>query len=240
MIIPALDEERTIGECITKIQKVFHDLAVHGEIIVADSSSDQTGSIAQSLGARVIRPKKSGYGNAYLAGTKRGFINQEDAEWDETYELNLKTRVTMSRAVAPYFIKQRSGKIVNISSVAGKGPRPWLMAYGAAKAADISFTKSLAAELAGDNINVNCICPGIIYTPLWEKLAAHMIDIDPNPEAKGMMPREYFDRFLVPLAPLKREQTAEDIGHAVVFLVSEDAKNITGQSLNVDGGVIMY
>ena len=60
------------------------------------------------------------------------------------------------------------------------------------------------------------------------------------PEARGLTPREYFDRFLVPRVPLKRGQTVENIGRAVVFLVSEDARNITGQSLNVDGGMVMY
>jgi len=70
VILPALDEEHTIGECIQKIQTVFHDYAIHGEIIVVDSSSDKTATIAQSLGARVINPEKNGYGNAYLTGFK--------------------------------------------------------------------------------------------------------------------------------------------------------------------------
>jgi glycosyltransferase involved in cell wall biosynthesis len=87
VILPSLDEERTIGECITKIQEVFHDNAINGEIIVADSSSDQTGTIAKSLGALVIRPEKSGYGNAYLSAFKRvrgRFIVIGDA--DNTYD----------------------------------------------------------------------------------------------------------------------------------------------------------
>jgi len=87
VILPALDEERTIGECITKIQKVFHDTSINGEIIVADSSRDQTGTIAKSLGARVLRPEKSGYGNAYITGFKnaRGrYIVMGDA--DNTYD----------------------------------------------------------------------------------------------------------------------------------------------------------
>jgi glycosyltransferase involved in cell wall biosynthesis len=70
VILPALNEEHTIGECITKIQKVFHDNAISGEIIVADSSNDQTPKIAESLGAKVFRAEKSGYGNAYLTGFK--------------------------------------------------------------------------------------------------------------------------------------------------------------------------
>jgi glycosyltransferase involved in cell wall biosynthesis len=87
VIIPALNEERTIGECIIKIHKAFHDNAINGEIIVADSSSDQTSEIAASLGVTVIKPEKSGYGNAYLTGfryAKGQFIVMGDA--DNTYD----------------------------------------------------------------------------------------------------------------------------------------------------------
>ncbi len=176
-------------------------------------------------------------GKILLARTSPDFTDQEEAEWDENYRLNLKAHVLMSQAVVPYFIKQKSGKIVNIASQAGKMPGSGAMAYSVAKAADIHFTRSLATVLAEHNINVNCVCPGVIYTPMNEKIAAQ--SIRRLPEAKGMTSREHFLKF-VPLVPLKREQTAEDIGRAVAFLVSEDARNITGQSLNVDGGRVMY
>ena len=87
VILPARDEERTIGECITKIQEVFSREKINGEIIIADSSEDRTGEIAASLGATVVRPEKIGYGNAYLAGfaAARGrFIVMGDA--DNTYD----------------------------------------------------------------------------------------------------------------------------------------------------------
>jgi len=87
VIIPSLDEERTIGECITKIQKVFHDNAINGEIIVADSSTDRTREIAASLGAKVVNVEKSGYGNAYLTAfrhAKGQYIVMGDA--DNTYD----------------------------------------------------------------------------------------------------------------------------------------------------------
>ena len=71
VILPALDEEHTIGACITKIRKVFEENKIHGEIIVADSSTDRTAEIARSLGARVIHPEKKGYGNAYLAAFRQ-------------------------------------------------------------------------------------------------------------------------------------------------------------------------
>ena len=178
-----------------------------------------------------------GLGKTTWARNSLAFVDQQEVEWDEHFALILKTHVLMSRAVVPHFLKQKSGKIVNISSIGGKMPSPPLMVYGAAKASVIHFTKSLAMELAEQNINVNCVCPGIIWTPLWERGTAQFIRL--IPEAKGMKPREYFDKVLVPPIPQKREQTPEDMGRAVVFLVSEDAKNITGQSLNVDGGMVM-
>ena len=121
VIIPALDEERTIGECITKIQKVFHDNAVNGEIIVADSSGDQTGSIAQSLGARVVRPGKSGYGNAYLAGFElaRGrYIVMGDA--DNTYDfLEMPKLLAPLKNGADFVIGSRFRGTINKGSMDG-------------------------------------------------------------------------------------------------------------------------
>lgn len=181
--------------------------------------------------------------------------------WDRYYQLNLKSHVMLSNAVTPYFIKQRSGKIVNISSVSGRLADPDHMPYSTMKAGDISLTWSLARGLAPYNINVNCVCPGFIYTPLWERGAgsalkearaivqqfrdkgeklprqlARFTDVD----LESMTPRDYWLKFIVrPNNPMGREQTPEDIGRAVVFFVSDDARNVTGQVLNVDGGQIM-
>ncbi len=172
------------------------------------------------------------------ARTSLRFIDQTEEEWDDGFEFNLKTQVLMCLAVVPHFLKQKSGKIVNISSIAGKLPSPTSMPYGAAKAGVIQFTKSLAMEVAEHNINVNCVVPGLIHTPLVERSAARNIPL--IPEAKGMSMDEYFEKFRRVRIPMKRELMPEDIGHAVVFLVSEDARNITGQSLNVDGGMVTH
>ena len=152
---------------------------------------------------------------------------------------------------------QKSGKIINIASIAGKSLNAGatggggammgssLMPYGSQKAAVIAFTRQLAAEVARDNINVNSICPGFLYTPawqrgverLWEFISAAPELIPAGQELKG--PKDIFLGIVERLTPLGREQTPEDIGRLVVFLTSEDARNITGQSINVDGGTIM-
>ena len=182
-----------------------------------------------------------GLGKAFLARTRRDFVGIEEAEWDEVFMLNLKTHVFLCQAVAPHFQKQKSGKIVNISSIASSGPQPWNPPYGVAKASDVNFTLSLARELAKDNINVNCINPGKVWTPFWETFyATEWAKNSPVPTwAEGMTPKERWLKETELYTPLKRPQAPEDIGRAVVFLVSEDAKNITGQVLNVDGGMRM-
>jgi NAD(P)-dependent dehydrogenase (short-subunit alcohol dehydrogenase family) len=125
------------------------------------------------------------------------------------------------------------------------------------KAADISITWSLARALAQYNVTVNCVCPGHIYTPLWERGATAFLtmarEAARTAKTKGetllqyggvdlesMTPREFWLKYMVlPNTPNGREQTPEDIGKAVLFFVSEDARNITGQVLHVDGGMVM-
>ncbi|MCK9273898.1 MAG: SDR family oxidoreductase [Syntrophales bacterium] len=163
------------------------------------------------------------------------FVDLEEWVWDRNYELNIKSQVFMCQAVAPYFIKQKSGKILNLSSIGGKRAAAMNAPYGATKAGVIYFTKALAAELADCNINVNCICPAAVFTPTFAKLIDdHMIR--PEAKAKGMTARQFFDKVLMRAYPMNREITPEDIGRAAVFLVSEDARNITGQTLNITAG----
>ena len=174
----------------------------------------------------------------------------EEKEWDDTIRLNLRATMLMTRAIAPLFVKQKSGKIVNISSIGGRpmagGPPPGGMSgseamlspmtsYGVAKAGVIQFSRLMALQLAPYNINVNCICPGVLYTPLYERSAPRRIQSTPG--AEGLSYQEYFDKYVASRVPLGRGQTPEDIGRAVVFLSSEEARNITGQSINVDGGL---
>ena len=179
------------------------------------------------------------------------FMYQSPELWDKQYHLNLKSHVMMSQAVARHFIKQQSGKIVNISSVSGRLPEIGVFPYAAMKAGDISITWSLARSLAPYNINVNCICPGFVYTPLWERGAVADYNGMRAAKAEGRLPERFADidqlspkelwlrKTVRPITPLGREQTTEDMGRTAVFLVSEDAKNITGQVLHVDGGRIM-
>ena len=96
------------------------------------------------------------------------------------------------------------------------------------------MTQGLALELAPFSINVNAICPGLLWTSMWERIA-HRWSID-SEKLEGLTPREIFDRTIKERIPLGREQTPEDIGYLATFLASDYAENITGQAINVSGG----
>jgi meso-butanediol dehydrogenase/(S,S)-butanediol dehydrogenase/diacetyl reductase len=124
------------------------------------------------------------------------------------------------------------GKIVNLSSVAGRHGRPLSTHYAASKSAIISITQSAALALAPYKITVNALCPGIVPTPMWDQIDQERADLF------GAKPGEVAAAF-VNIVPLKRAATAEDIAGAVAFFCSDDADYITGQALNVDGGFEM-
>ena len=166
-----------------------------------------------------------------------GTVTSREEDWDATFQVNVKGTVLASEAVAEHMAPRRSGKIVNIASHAGRQGGPGGGAYGASKAAVIHLTQSFALDLAPYNINVNCICPGTIWTPMWEQIARRYKRN--NPAFKDMTPRQVFDKFIQERCPLKREQTPEDMGKMAAFLASDDAMNITGQAINVNGGARM-
>jgi len=155
--------------------------------------------------------------------------------WDRTIDVNLKGVFLCVRAVIPHFKKQQRGKIINISSAAGRDGREMLPIYGASKAGVINLSQGIALQLAPHNINVNTICPGLIWTPMW----AGGIDFmrRARPELKDVPPDVAFNLMVQNSVPLKRPQTAEDMGELAVFLASDAAKEITGQAVNVDGGM---
>lgn len=159
-------------------------------------------------------------------------------DWDVTFQVNLKAQFLCAEAVAPHMIERRYGKIVNISSSKGRVPAPLYPHYGASKAGVISYTHSLAVQLAPYNINVNTICPALVWTPMSEETYRWRLAMGIQSQS-GADEREVFLADRHQRCPLQRETTPEDIGWAVAFLVSDRARNITGQTINVDGGAVM-
>jgi NAD(P)-dependent dehydrogenase (short-subunit alcohol dehydrogenase family) len=176
--------------------------------------------------------------NAGMASTPGlPFTNNTEEDWDKTFAVNTKSVFLICKAVAAHMIERKAGRIINIASIAGPISAPTMPPYSVAKMGVITLTKIVARELAPHGVTVNAICPGVLYTDFWQKLAAHIAET--NPAFKGMTPRQVFDKRVSDLVPLKREQTPEDIGWAAVFLASDEARNITGIALPVDGGVMI-
>jgi 3-oxoacyl-[acyl-carrier protein] reductase len=148
-------------------------------------------------------------------------IRMSEAEWDSVIQVNLKGTFNCLKAASKIMMKQRRGKIVNISSVVGVMGNAGQANYSASKGGVISLTKSAAKELAARGITVNAVAPGYIET-----------------EMTKVLPEKAIEAFMN-IIPLKRGGKPEDISKAVSFLVSEDADYITGQVLHVDGGMVM-
>jgi NAD(P)-dependent dehydrogenase (short-subunit alcohol dehydrogenase family) len=148
------------------------------------------------------------------------FVEMTEKDWDFTMDVDLKGVFLCSNAVAKQMMKQKSGKIVSIASIAGKVGFMNTSAYCASKGGVINFTRELAIELSPYNINVNAVAPGIILTKMTE----------------DMLKDKQMKEGLLANIPLGRIGNPEDIGKAVVFLASEDSSYVTGHTLVVDGG----
>jgi NAD(P)-dependent dehydrogenase (short-subunit alcohol dehydrogenase family) len=171
-------------------------------------------------------------------GSAGRIVDYNEEDWDKPLQVNLKGTFLCSQAVAKEMIPRRKGKIVNIASVAGKSGEEFIGAYCASKFGVIGLTQVLAKELGRYNINVNAICPGYVWTPMWEELARWFKEHFSSLAEKTLY--EIFTRRVEAVTPLRRPQTPEDIANLTAFLVSEEARNITGQAINVDGGAVMH
>jgi NAD(P)-dependent dehydrogenase (short-subunit alcohol dehydrogenase family) len=166
------------------------------------------------------------------------FTNNTEEDWDRTFAVNTKSVFLTSKAIAPYFIERKAGRIVNIASIAGPLSAVTMPPYSVAKQGVITLTRIVAKELAPHGITVNAICPGVLCTAFWEKLAAHIAAT--NPAFAGMTARQVFDKRVADIVPMRCEQTPEDIGNCAAFLASDEARYITGQAINVDGGCVTW
>ncbi len=154
--------------------------------------------------------------------TKDGLLmRMSEGDWDAVLNTNAKGVFNFTKAVCRQMISQKQGKIINISSVVGITGNAGQANYAASKAAVIGFTKSIAKELASRNINVNCIAPGYVDTDMTSKLS------------------DTIKQGILQSVPLKRIGSGDDIANAVMFLASDASAYITGQTLCVDGGMVM-
>ncbi len=148
-------------------------------------------------------------------------MRMSEEDWDTVMRVNLKSAFNCSQAVIRSMVKQRSGRIVNISSVVGQIGNPGQANYSASKAGIMGFTKTLAREVAGRGITVNAVAPGFIRTEMTESLSGKV--------------KEYFLQQI----PLGRAGEPEDVAEAVYWLCSDAASYVTGQVIHINGGLFM-
>ena len=153
-------------------------------------------------------------------------------DWDRTFAVNVRGLFFLTQAAARVMVKQQRGKIINLASIAARLNGPELIDYSASKAAVVSITQSTAKALARHKINVNALAPGIVDTPMWRQLDREWGELN------GWEPGEAWRRRLQTIA-LGRSEVPEDVAGAAAFLASRDADYITGQTLHVEGGIIM-
>jgi NAD(P)-dependent dehydrogenase (short-subunit alcohol dehydrogenase family) len=155
-------------------------------------------------------------------------------DWDRLLAVNAKGVFFASQAVLRHMVKARRGNIISLASMAGKIGLKTSLVYGITKAAVISMTKSLALAHAADGIRANCVCPGIVETDM-----IFQIDREAGEKLFGLKPGEYLKQ-RVEQIPLGRIETAQDVANLVGFLASSKSSYMTGQAINVTGGLVMH
>lgn len=187
------------------------------------------GDVSQEGDAERVVKEALAFGGGKLeilvnnAGTTRDelLLRMTPEDWDTVLDLNLRGAFLVTRALMRPMMKQRFGRIVNVSSVAGVSGNAGQANYASAKAGLIGFTKTVAREMASRNITCNAVAPGFVPTDLTSSLLAQMEDT------------------ILKQIPLGRFGTVEDVANAIAFLVSDDASYITGQVLQIDGGMVI-
>ncbi|RSD28056.1 3-oxoacyl-[acyl-carrier-protein] reductase [Mesobacillus subterraneus] len=203
-------------EVVDEIKAMGRDaFAIQADVSNSDSVSDMVKETIERFGKLDILVNNAGITKDNL------LMRMKESEWDDVININLKGVFLCTKAVTRQMMKQRSGRIVNISSIVGVSGNPGQANYVAAKSGVIGLTKTTAKELSSRGITVNAIAPGFITTDMTDKL---------NEEVKTEMLKQI---------PLARFGEPKDIARTVVFLASEDGGYMTGQTLHVDGGMVM-
>ena len=190
-------------------------LVVKADVSVESDVKEMVKSVINEFGSLDVLVNNAGITRDNL------LMRMKEAEFDQVIDTNLKGVFLCMKTVSRQMMKQRSGKIINISSVVGLSGNPGQINYVAAKSGVIGMTKTAAKELASRNISVNAVAPGFIDTEMTNELS------------------DEIKEELFKLIPLQRLGKVDDVAKVVAFLASDDASYMTGQTLQVDGGMVM-
>ncbi|MGE0651913.1 MAG: SDR family NAD(P)-dependent oxidoreductase [Alphaproteobacteria bacterium] len=217
----ALDE---VAAEVRKLGRAAHVVAC--DVVDEDQVKAMVGRALEVLGGRIdILVNVAGVTGPIETGVQD--VKVED--FDYVIIANERGTFLPIKHVVPTMMKQRDGKIVNISGTSGLRGYPMRTAYSASKWAVRGITRTVALEMGKYNVNVNAVCPGIVETPRMMKLC------EGKAKVRGWTVQQVYDEYVQDMA-LKRVTTGQDVANAVLFLASDDARQITGQHIAVDGG----
>ncbi|MDB5321770.1 MAG: fabG 5 [Phycisphaerales bacterium] len=208
--------------------------------IACDVTDEASVAQALALTAERIGPVDHLVHAAAIGSGKFGFpfTNLTPRDWPRVLEVNIMGMTHVAHAVGPRLVARGKGSMVFVASVAGQMGSQTDPPYSASKAANINFAQCMAKDLAPHGVRVNTVCPGMVQTPLnravWQ--AWH----DAAPAVERLSYDEWSERKIRAVVPLGRWQTPEAIADMIVFLSSDRAAHVTGQTINVDGGCVMH
>ena len=183
--------------------------------------------VQQTLGPITILVNNAGQGGSHK------FLSHDDVLWHRMLDVNLNSVYYVTKAVAPMMVEAKWGRIVNIASIASKEGGKYIAAYTASKHGVLGLTRALAVELVPYNITVNAVCPGYVDTPMT---TAAVVNIAARTKLSEAEARATLEK----ISPQNRLITSEEVAHVVLMLIDENARGITGQAINVDGGTVMF
>lgn len=227
------DYSAEVSETAERLREEYHE---HIISFVADVTDEEQVTALYKLAHHTFSSIDVSIQNAGIITIDR-FDKMTRQEFDNVLNVNTTGVWLCCREAAKYMVKQQSGRLINTSSGQGRVGFIYTPHYAASKMGVIGITQSLALELAQHNITVNAFCPGIIETNMWDYNDRVWGEILSTPE-KQYKKGELMDEWVQGI-PLKRAGKPADVAGLVAFLASEDAAYITGQTINVDGGLIM-
>ncbi len=217
------------GDGARQAAEALGERAVGCTVDVRDRASIER---AFALGAETFGPISVVHANAGVSSMKRA-LDLTEEDWDFNFDVNAKGVFLTNQVAVRHFLDHgMKGAIVNTASLAAKVGAPFLAHYSASKFAVVGWTQALAREHAPDGIRVNAVCPGFVRTPMQER------EVKWEAELLGSTPEKVRQSY-IEQTPLGRLEEPEDVAGVVVFLASDDARFMTGQAINVTGGVYM-
>lgn len=220
-------EGAKVAICDTQIENAENFLAIATDVTKSEDVENAADEVEEKFGPIDIWVNCAGV--SYITP----FLDCSEELWDQTIAVNVKGTYNGCKAAIKRMIRHNHGVILNMSSQSGKKGSAQYTAYCTSKFGVIGMTQSLALEFAAKNIRVNALCPGVVFTPLWDNMIGDYA-AKRNMEIKDVKP--YLEKSI----PLGRLCDIKDIAKTAVFYASDDASYMTGQSINISGGTIMF